>query len=201
MKTTLPVAALAAFLCTACDESGIDTPSGALSCGGDNLLQNPAFDTNPAGAAPPWMSSQHAGEKSFELRYKDGVASIVKIATQPWFQLVQSVPVGDLRGKRLRYSAELKLDLTEEGVTHGFNVGGGLTVTLRGDPDPVMGGDRLLYSEQFEHEPHIGTTDWVSVSTDIDVPANASSLRLGFAQYANGGMEIRQPALYLCQAD
>ncbi|GAB3279817.1 hypothetical protein GCM10027297_17800 [Parahaliea aestuarii] len=197
------MAALAALLCTACDggQSPPDNPAASARCGGDNLLGNPDFAANASGAAPPWRSSQHAGEQSFELTYKDGTASIVKVASQPWFRLVQALPARELRGNLLRYSAELKLDLTEEGVTHGFKIGGGLVVTLRGDPDPVMGGDRLLLSEQFEHEPHLGTTDWVSVSTTFEVPANATRLQVGFAQYANGAMQIRQPAVHRCQAD
>ncbi|TXS96181.1 hypothetical protein FV139_01355 [Parahaliea maris] len=212
MKTLLPIAAAATLLCACTDgtapSSGTETNTASPSTGpsalqceaGNNLLANAEFATNVAGAAPPWMSSQHAGEKSFELTLANGTAKIEKIATQPWFTLSQGLQATPLRGQTLEYSAELKLDLNEEGVNHGFKVGGGLMMTLRGDPDPVMGGDRLLASEKFEHEPHMGTWDWTPVTLRFTVPENATSVRLGFAQYANGSMEIRKPALYRCSA-
>lgn len=207
MKTRLSIALAATLLCACTDNAGPSTgpaadnspQPGATRCGlGDNLLANTDFATNVAGAAPPWMTSQHAGEKSFELTLANGTARIEKIASQPWFTLSQGLQAMPLRGETLEYSAELKLDLHEEGVDHAFKAGGGLTMILRGDPDPVMGGDRLLASEKFEHEPHIGTWDWTPVAIRFTVPDTATSLRLGFAQYANGSMEIRNPALYRC---
>lgn len=209
MKTRkLHVVFLTALLTTACSDSTTTSSAtdakavqGANCDAGENLLGNPAFTVNTVGAAPPWQSSQHAGEKSFELSLDNGTATIEKIATQPWYTMSQSQKARPLRGKIIEYSAEIKLELDDEDLAHAFKPGGGLTLTLRGDPDPVMGGDRLLESKLFEHEPHLGTWDWTPVSMRLAVPENATNLKVGFAHQANGWMAVRNPALRVCNTE
>lgn len=208
MKTILPVTLLTALLAAGCSDStttpstaGVNAEQGASCAAGENLLGNPDFTVNAAGAAPPWHASQHAGEKSFELTLDNGTVTIEKIATQPWYTLSQSMGARALRGKVVEYSAEIKLDLDDEDLAHAFKPGGGLTLTLRGDPDPVMGGDRLLESKLFEHEPHLGNWDWTPVSMRLTMPENATSLKVGIAHQASGKMALRNPVLTICNTD
>ncbi|MFV0276259.1 MAG: hypothetical protein ACK5HY_03610 [Parahaliea sp.] len=197
----LPVLAISGLSATTSGHAGQaqDQPGLPASCDtSHNLVANPDFATNERGRISPWGASQHAGEHSFELTLKDGEAWISRIATQPWYTLTQTIPMAEAKGHELVYLAELKLDLNTEGLTHGFEKGGGLSVTVRGNPDPVLGGDSLLFSRRFDHEPHLGTHDWTPVMLAFQVPADATLLRVGFAHYANGTMAVRKPALYIC---
>ncbi len=174
--------------------------SAAVSqCSSDNLLANTDFgSSDPAAGLSPWRGSQHAGETSFRTRVNNGELTIEKIGTQPWYRLVQAPRARDLRGESLVFRAEIRLDLTADELTHGFTHGGGLQVSVWGDPDPVMGGDRLVFSSTLEHEPRLGTTDWVEVRVPFAVPSTATRMSVGFLHQANGSMQVRNPGLYRC---
>jgi hypothetical protein len=199
MRTAL---LLTTLLGTGCAEHRLADPAAPVAdCyTSANLLRNPEFAVDAGGIARPWASAQHAGERSFELRLQSGAARIEKTGTQPWFSYTQIVPVRPLRGEDLVYTAEMAMALTAEGVAHGFDIGGGLVLSVWGDPDPVMGGDRLLATHLFDHEPHLGDSDWVPVHMRVRIPETATRMRVGFAQYANGWMALRNPKLFRCSA-
>lgn len=188
-----------AALLAGCQTTATDSASTAQCAGGENLLANPDFGASSTAAGlSPWRGSQHAGETSFRTSADNGVVTIEKIATQPWYRLAQVPQARALRGESLVFRAEIKLALDTENVTHNFTHGGGLQVLVWGDPDPVMGGDRLMFDSTLEHEPRLGTTDWVQVSIPFTVSSTATRMSVGFVHQANGSMQVRNPELFRC---
>jgi hypothetical protein len=199
-KTALALMCLA-LMNLGCSHAPPPGASGGLSASCDtssNLLRNAGFAADENGNAVPWSGAQHAGEKSFELTLDGGQARIERTGTQPWFTYTQKIPVRSLRGAVMTFAAELSGELDDDGISHAFGTGAGLTLTIWGDPDPVMGGDRVLISHRFEHDPHLGDFDWTPVQMSFTVPDNATRLRLGFAHYADGWLAVRNPGLYRC---
>ncbi|MBM69420.1 MAG: hypothetical protein CME43_08085 [Haliea sp.] len=196
MKIIVPLLALLLAACQA--GAGPTTVAGSCDLK-ENLLANPGFVADEAsGSLRPWSGSQHAGERSFTTEVNDGVLTIEKIATQPWFKFSQAPRARALRGEQLLFQAEFKLALDTDEVIHGFKRGGGAQILIWGDPDPVMGGDRLMLDSTLEHEPHLGQTDWFTVRIPVSVPATATRMNVGFVHQANGVMQVRNPGLYRC---
>ncbi|MCR9185129.1 MAG: hypothetical protein NXH81_07025 [Halieaceae bacterium] len=197
------IVALLSALLAAC-QAGAPVPQASApavsACDmSENLLGNPGFASEgESGSRRPWSGSQHAGEPSFTTQVDDGVLTIEKIATQPWFKFSQAPRARPLRGEQLLFQAELKLALDTHEVIHGFKRGGGAQILIWGDPDPVMGGDRLMLESTLEHEPHLGQTDWFTVRIPVSVPATATRMNVGFVHQANGVMQVRNPGLYRC---
>ena len=193
------VVVMLAVLLAGCQVAATDPASSAQCVGGENLLTNTDFGaSDPAVGLSGWRGSQHAGEPSFRVGTDNGVVTIEKIATQPWYRLAQVPQARALRGEALVFRAEIKLALDTVDVTHNFTHGGGLQVLVWGDPDPVMGGDRLMFDSTLEHEPRLGTTDWVQVSIPFTVSGTATRMSVGFVHQANGSMQVRNPELFRC---
>ncbi len=192
------VAVIAALLmgCEATSDGNVST----VQClQGENLLANLDFgSSDPAAGQRPWNSAQHAGEKSFSTRVDTGVLTIEKIGTQPWFRFSQALRARELQGASLVFRSEIRLALDTDGLGQGFDPGGGLQVLVWGDPDPVTGGDRLVFDSTMAHEPRLGTTDWMEVTVAFTVPPTATRMRVGFVQQANGSMQVRNPGLFNC---
>ena len=169
------------------------------SCGSDvNLMVNGGFVREEDGTLQPWRAGQHAGENSFRYDVADGVLTIERIASQPWYYFVQDIDVSELKGHRLYYSADLKLNLSGEGYNEVWEPGGGLHVLIWGLVGPAIAGSRQIFNSTFEHEPHIGTTDWFTPEISFVVPDNASAMKVGFEQRADGSMAARNPVLLDC---
>ena len=193
------VVVVLAVLLAGCQVAPTEPGLSAQCSGGENLLANPDFGASAAAAGlSPWRGSQHAGEPSFRTTAAKGVLTIEKIATQPWYRLAQTPQARALRGEALVFRAEIKLALDTVNVSHNFTRGGGLQVLVWGDPDPVMGGDRLLFDSTLEHEPRLGTTDWVQISIPFTVSPTATRMSVGFVHQANGSMQVRNPELLRC---
>lgn len=193
------VVVMLAVLLAGCQVATTDSVSSAQCTGGENLLANADFgNSNPAGGLSPWRGSQHAGETSFRASADSGVLTIEKIATQPWYRFAQAPRARALRGENLVFRAEIRLALDADNLRHSFTPGGGLQVLVWGDLDPVMGGDRLVFDSTLEHEPRLGTTDWVQISIPFAVPSSATRMSVGFVHQANGTMQVRNPELLRC---
>ncbi len=165
---------------------------------GMNLVKNGRFVLDPGQSIPDnWGASQHSGEPSFEVEITSGVLSINKIGTQPWFTFTQNLDVVPFEGRKMSFSADLKLSLSDDNLDHAFVSGGGLFLLIYGDPDPI-GGDSVLLDLSLKHEPKLGTTDWKSVGLDFKVPAKATRMVFGFVHKANGSMSVRNPVLAVC---
>lgn len=182
-----------------CEATSDGNVSAAQCLQGENLLANLDFgSSDPAAGLRPWSSGQHAGEKSFSTSVDNGVLTIEKIGTQPWFRFSQAPQARSLQGASLVFRSEIRLALDTDGPGHGFDPGGGLQVLVWGDPDPVTGGDRLVFDSTMAHEPRLGTTDWMEVTVAFTVPPTATRMRVGFVQQANGNMQVRNPGLFNC---
>lgn len=170
--------------------TGTDECSQPLS---DNLLENPRFELNEQGTPDGWYSTQHAGTLAYRVTAKDGVLTIGKFDEQAWFYIAQKVQIPDRDSQHLRFSAEIKLDMTED-PGHSFIQGGGLSLTIRGGSG--AGSNKLLLSSLLDHEPRLGKTGWVPVAVTVVVPPGAKTVTAGFLHQANGTLEVRNPGLY-----
>lgn len=157
-----------------------------------NYLQDPVFEQRTSGESLQyWVSSQHAGEKSFELEFDNGELSIIKIGTQPWFYFRQVVPAQELAGKKLALNTELKLDMPE---SRRANFGGGVKIVARSGS---LQGRKLLLRSTLDHQPHNGKTDWYPVQVVIELPAKTDTVEIGFVHQADGTVQVRNPSLQL----
>ena len=157
---------------------------------GDNYIQDADFAMEAADVrSRHWTRAQHAGERSFEATFDEGVLTITKVDIQPWYYFRQFIEAEDLQGKTLAFTAEMELDLTEPEV-RSFDVhGGGLYVAVRSSSRKV-----LLQSE-LENEPRIGKTDWVPMQYVFKVSPRAKTIEVAFAHIAEGSMRVRKPSL------
>lgn len=190
---TAPVpASLQRLLLAGCG-TAVDSPSCEYKS--ENLLQDPRFETLALPRSRRnWQYSQHAGEPSFAFSASDGTLRAEQVGTQPWGLLAQSVPAKPLRNRRVEFSAELKLDLTEPAQVHGFKQGAGLTLTAKQ-------ASRLQLSSMLEHEPHAGQHDWHLARVVVQLPRQMSFLRAGILHQAGGTLEVRNPSLRVVTDD
>ena len=159
----------------------------------DNLLENPRFELDGHGYPDGWSSTQHAGTRAYRIAAKDGTLTIGKFDEQAWLYIAQKVQIPDGDGQHLRFSAEIRLDMTED-PGHAFKQGGGLSLAIRGGPR--AGSNKLLLSSLLDHEPRLGKTGWVPVAVTVVVPPGAKTVTAGFLHQANGTLEVRNPGLH-----
>lgn len=190
-----PLALSGALFLVACgaEEAGQAPASCAVLSG--NLIQDTSFTTLFAPRSQRlWHVAEHAAGGTYEPSVKDGVLSIRKIGDEPWFTVNQVPEVKDLAGKKLAFSAEIKLDLHEPEHPHGFGYGGGLTVL-------AQSGSKMVVNSTLEHEPNFGTHDWQSVQVVFPLPKNTTFVRVGFVHQAGGVIQVRNPALHVVDPD
>jgi hypothetical protein len=180
-----------AIVLTACD---IAVDSDTCSKVGKNYLRDADFALEQKDPqSKHWVGLQHAGETSFEFTFEDGELSIQKIGTQPWGILRQKLRNADLGGARMAFTAEIKLDLSGEGV-QAYPIGGGLELTAR------SGRNRILLHSALNHKPRLGNTPWQTVEVIVDIPNRTKVIDLSFLHQASGLMQIRNPSFHLVDA-
>ena len=184
----LVLATTLAALLGACG-SDVTEPEQQCQGRGKNLLQDPTFASLDAPRRErKWSTAEHAAGKSFRHSVSNGELLIEKTGVEPWFIVTQSLAGDAIPGKRVVFSAEIKLDMRPPAIPQGFKQGGGLTFTA------IAGGKPILQSV-MEHEPHMGTSDWQPVQVVLDLPRRVDSVRLGFIHQADGNLSIRNPSL------
>ena len=161
---------------------------GCIRTVGDNLLENPRFELDEHGRRFRWAAMQHAGTKAYRVSVENGVLTISKFDEQAWFVFGQALEIPDRIGQRLRFSAEIRLDMTED-PGHAFEQGGGLSLVIRGKPN------KLLLRSILDHEPRLGKTGWEPVAVTVVVPPGAETLTANFLHQANGTLKVRKPEL------
>ena len=183
-------ALLLPLLLGACGQQGESGVAAAGACAaGENLIRDARFTTLDAPRFQrAWLSSQHSSDVAFEYQAEQGVLTITRTGDEPWFVLGQDFEGGQWGGKRVRFSAELKMELTPPEPGHGFRKGGGLLLRARQ-------GGRIVFNSEFEHDPHMGRHDWQRVSVTGAIPPRADSLRAGFQHQAGGRLQARNPEL------
>lgn len=134
-----------------------------------------------------WVSAQHAGERSFTTRIQEGVLTVTKTGSQPWFVIRQTLQTPNLSGQKMVFSADVKLDLQPPQLIHGLGDGGWLRVTAR------SANKKVLMQSALDQEPHIGKTDWERVQVLVELPSDTMQIDLSFLHQADGVMSIRNP--------
>jgi hypothetical protein len=171
----------AACLLTACDNGASDsakprigaTPGVAGSrphppsvAGAPGIVNGDFEQTAADGSIPGWLQTQHAGEKSYEMRidaegaYQGHSFHMIRTHAQVYGTLTQNVDVSAYAGKTVELSAMLK----SRGVgPDGWKllVNGNLAGTLEYSPGVT------------------GTTDWQRQSVKLKLPAGARRLTAG----------------------
>ena len=137
---------------------------------------------------------------AYTVSTNDGELLIDKYGQQHWMLLSQEITgVGEFGGQTVIYSAELKLNLeSAPPETQALVPGGGLNVLVRGVDPNRPGPQKVVYHSSFQHEPHLGVTDWVPVSVEFTVPEHSRYMQVGFLHQAVGSMSVRNPALRVC---
>jgi hypothetical protein len=186
-KPGITAVAFKALLLTACGQGVNDGTT--CEYASENLLEDPGFSTlmEPM-RSRGWHYSQHAGENSFEYRATDGILTFEKVGSESWGLLAQRIDSNDLQGRRVEYSAELKLELSDPVDTHGFGYGGGLSLLAKAN-------NRVVLQSSLDHEPHMGVHDWQAVRIIADLPEDIGYLRVGLLHQAAGIYQARNPAL------
>lgn len=165
----------------------------AEECAGfDALLLDPQFETMGQNGGV-WRYRQHAGEQSFTTIAESGQLHFKRISDEPWAVVQQKITDPRLSGRIVRYSAELKGDVSEE-ITHAFGAKSGLFLRLGPRPDANMA----------DHEPNIGQWDWRRITVEARVPEIFDYIELGFIhQGGEGTLSARAPKLELldCSGD
>lgn len=136
-----------------------------------------------------WRYRQHAGETSFSLSANDAQLDFERTGGEPWAIVRQTITDSRLSGRVVRYSAELKGDISDE-VRHGFGAKSGLFLRLGPRPDANMA----------DHEPNVGQWDWQRVTVEARVPEVFDYVEVGFIYQGGEGMlSARAPKIELAE--
>ena len=185
------VAALVLQLgCTASKTEAPDLPKlPAEECDGiGSLLIDPLFETvGKAGSV--WRYHQHAGEISFSVVVRDGRLNFARTSDEPWGAIRQTITDPRLSGRVVRYSADLKGDVSDE-VTHGFGAKSGLFLRLGPRPDANMA----------DHEPNVGQWKWQRVTVEAKLPEFFDYVEVGFIYQGGEGLIMaKSPVIELAE--
>lgn len=142
-------------------------------------------------AGPPaWSFIQHAGAPSFEMVVDDRIAQegthslrIRRTGAEPYGSASQRIQADRYRGKRVRYSAWLRMD-----DVNAFGPGilgeiSGSGLVLRVD---VNGRD--LFFDDMRDRPLRGTRPWTRFSIEADVPPEAVGIEFGVQLSGTGAV-------------
>jgi hypothetical protein len=141
-----------------------------------------------------WTGIQHTGEKSFAVAIADGVLSIDKVGSQPWFLYRQRLPAEELAGERVVFSAELRLVGRAAGGPERVGNAGGLKLSaLSAGKAGLRLEQRLAAGEPAEQ--------WQPLRIIAALPRYTDILELSFFHESDGVLEVRAPALQVLDPD
>ena len=134
-----------------------------------------------------WRYKQHTGNRSFATSVDNGRLDFSRIDDEPWGIVSQKITDPLLSGRTVRYSADLKGDVSDL-VTHGFGAKSGLYLRYGPGRATIMA----------EHEPNIGQWDWQRVVMEVRMPEGFDQIELGFLyQGGEGVLSARAPKVEL----
>lgn len=155
---------------------------------GPELVQDRTFAEEAASrTSKHWTGVQHAGEHSYQLDIADGVLTIEKTGTQPWYIFRQRIDPEDVQDRKMRLAAELKLDLEPATENTAAEAGAGLYLK-------AISRSGKRYTAVFPHEPHQGVSDWVPVEVIVALPWNLARIDVGFTHRGEGSFQVRNPS-------
>ena len=153
-----------------------------------SLMADPKFETLGRRGSV-WRYSQHTGTRSFATTVEDGRVNFSRIDDEPWGIVSQKITDPLLSGKTVRYSADLKGDVSDL-VTHGFGAKSGLYLRYGQGRATILA----------EHEPNIGQWDWQRVALEVRVPEGFDQIKVGFVyQGGKGVLSARAPKVELLE--
>ena len=153
-----------------------------------SLMADPKFETLGRRGSV-WRYSQHTGTRSFATTVEDGRVNFSRIDDEPWGIVSQKITDPLLSGKTVRYSADLKGDVSDL-VTHGFGAKSGLYLRYGQGRATILA----------EHEPNIGQWDWQRVALEVRVPEGFDQIKVGFVyQGGEGVLMAKDPKLELLE--
>ena len=153
-----------------------------------SLMTDPKFETL-GNRGSVWRYSQHTGNRSFATTVEDGRISFSRIGDEPWGIVSQKITDPLLSGRTVRYSADLKGDVSDL-VTHGFGAKSGLYLRYGQGRATILA----------EHEPNIGQWDWQRFELEVRVPEGFDQIKVGFVyQGGEGVLMAKDPKLELLE--
>ena len=153
-----------------------------------SLMADPKFETLGRRGSV-WRYSQHTGNRSFATTVEDGRINFSRIDDEPWGIVSQKITDPLLSGRTIRYSADLKGDVSDL-VTHGFGAKSGLYLRYGQGRATILA----------EHEPNIGQWDWQRVALEVRVPEGFDQIKVGFVyQGGKGVLSARAPKVELLE--
>ena len=153
-----------------------------------SLVADPKFETLGRRGSV-WRYSQHTGNRSFATTVEDGRINFSRIDAEPWGIVSQKISDPLLSGKTVRYSADLKGDVSDL-VTHGFGAKSGLYLRYGQGRATILA----------EHEPNIGQWDWQRFELEVRVPEGFDQVYVGFIyQGGEGVLSARAPKVELLE--
>ncbi|MDB4476473.1 hypothetical protein N9052_02715 [bacterium] len=161
-----------------------------------NLLSDTRFDTlHLPKMQQAWRYSQHSGEPSFSYDVNAGTLIFSRTGHEPWANLVQSVETSNLDGKRVEFSAEIRLRLSvpKQGRKIQSTPSAGLIIVAKK-------GNRTVARARLDREPEMSKHNWQRLSIIADIPKGTNYLHVGFNHKAGGTIEARDPALRIVTA-
>ena len=173
--------------CAGSTGSSDSTNQSSNLCGDSSeLITDPLFSTiNDLGSR--WKYNQHGGDRSFTVDAKEGAIIFKRIGSEPWALLVQTITDGRLDGATIRYTAELRGDVSPD-VSHLFGAKAGLFLRIGKRPDAFMG----------DQDPSNGQWDWQTYSVTKTLPVGENSVSVGFIHQAGeGAIQARNPSLVI----
>ena len=153
-----------------------------------SLMADSKFETL-GGSGSVWRSRQHGGDRSFATSVEDGELHFSRIDDEPWGIVSQKIADPLLSGRTVRYSADLKGDVSDL-VTHGFGAKSGLYLRYGQGKATILA----------EHEPNIGQWDWQRFELEVRVPEGFDQISVGFIyQGGEGVLSARAPKVELLE--
>ena len=153
-----------------------------------SLVADPKFETLGRRGSV-WRYSQHTGNRSFATTVEDGRINFSRIDDEPWGIVSQKITDPLLSGKTVRYSADLKGNVSDL-VTHGFGAKSGLYLRYGQGRATILA----------EHEPNVGQWDWQRVALEVRVPEGFDQIKVGFVyQGGEGVLSARAPKVELLE--
>jgi hypothetical protein len=127
------------------------------------------------------------GNRSFATTVEDGRINFSRIGDEPWGIVSQKITDPLLSGRTVRYSADLKGDVSDL-VTHGFGAKSGLYLRYGQGRATILA----------EHEPNVGQWDWQRVALEVRVPEGFDQVEVGFFTRAERVFSRQEPLKWSC---
>ena len=124
-----------------------------------------------AGSAPQSYDTGVDQQVTFSSQPSAYLKSVAPVSTQGFGTLMQSFRPDDYRGKRVRFSAQVKSD----------SIGAWAGLWMRIDE-----GQQFAAFDNMQDRPIQGTTDWTPYSVVLDVPQGATGISFGILLAGTG---------------